>query len=57
MKPDPWLPAKAAAPGGRNGANATSGLSQSNHYYEGDVFLVCPLLLNLSRYPNSNVPI
>jgi hypothetical protein len=35
----------------------TSGLSQSNYYYKGDVFFVCPLLLNRSRYPSNNVPI
>jgi hypothetical protein len=36
---------------------AASGLSQSNYYYKGDVFFVCPLLLNRSRYPSNNVPI
>jgi len=35
----------------------TSGLSQSNYYYEGNVFFMCPLLLNRSRYPNNNAPI
>jgi hypothetical protein len=35
----------------------TSGLSQSNYYYEGGVFSVCPLLLNRSRYWNNNAPI
>jgi len=33
---------------------APSGLSQSNHYYEGGVFSMCPLLLNRSRYWNNN---
>jgi hypothetical protein len=35
----------------------TSGLSQSNYYYEGGVFFVCPFLLNLFRYPSNNVRI
>ena len=34
-----------------------SGLSQSNYYYEGGVFFVCPFLLNLFRYPSNNVRI
>ena len=38
------------------GFNA-SGLSQSNYYYEGSVFLMCPLLLSHSRYLNNNAPI
>ena len=40
-----------------NGGCITSGLSRSNYYYRGDVFFVCPLLLNRFRYPSSNVPI
>jgi hypothetical protein len=38
-------------------AERASGLSQSNYYYRGGVFFVCPLLLNRFRYPSSNVPI
>ncbi len=35
----------------------SSGLSQSNYYYKGDVFFACLLLLNRFRYPSSNAPI
>jgi hypothetical protein len=36
---------------------ATSGLSQSNYYYEGNVFPMCPLLLIRFHYPNNSAPI
>ena len=36
---------------------APSGLSQSNRYYMGDVFFVCPLLLSHFPYPSNNVSI
>ena len=35
----------------------TSGLSQSNYYYEGDISLTCLSLLSRSRYPNNSAPI
>jgi hypothetical protein len=38
-------------------AREPSGLSQSNYYYKGGVFSMCPLLLSRSGYLNNNVPI